>query len=440
MMQSPLVDSKLRRWLYRSMTRKGAHLPLPVAFRIFQLAARIASLNKIPSIRTLEAQYLSYYREGLTPGKNVWTSIFVPTEILYAFGLSPFCLEGLGALFASMGIANSFLGRQGSHFVPNTMCGFHRLAIDIGTSGILPGPRFVIASSALCDGNIKTFRYLAQTAKAPFFFLDIPQNDDPAGVAYLVEQLRELMTGIEDLTGKTCDRERLRAAARNVLATGRLIEDIYRLRCRLTRNVYYGHQMINFMLPLAAMSGSDRLVTICRAIRADLGNRRIHHAHFPKDLSADTVKIVWAHIAPVFQYNEVWPFIDDGLRAKVYLEECTGYSAWGSENDDPLEIIARRLIGTPGNGSLERRLHHLEKIYRDAGADGIVHFSHWGCHQASGATPLLQKYFAERGIPFLNVNGDCVDARNCGLEQHKTRYSAFVESLAARKRSGKAVG
>ncbi|PKN70081.1 MAG: hypothetical protein CVU52_09230 [Deltaproteobacteria bacterium HGW-Deltaproteobacteria-10] len=434
-MNSPLVDSKLRRLLYHSMTRNGIRLPLPAAFRIFQLAAGIASRRKVSSIRTLEREYLSYYREGLTSDKSVWASIFVPTEILYAFGLSPLCLEGLSALFASMGIARNFLGRHGTHFVPNTMCNFHRLAIDIGSSGILPGPRFVIASSALCDGNIKTFRHLAEKNSVPFFFLDIPQNDDEAGIDYLVSQLQELIEKIEALTGKKLDKAKLDAAAQNVLTTGELMEEIYRLRCQLRRNVYYGHQMINFMLPLAAMSGSARLIKICRTIISDLADSNIYNSNFPKDLSGETIKIVWAHIAPVFQYNEVWPFIDDGVRAKVYLEECTGYLDGKVKSRDPLEIIARRLINTPGNGPLTKRLDNLERIYKDAGAHGIVHFSHWGCHQASGATPLLQKHFAEREIPFLNVNGDCVDAASCGLEQHKTRYTAFLESLEAKKKN-----
>ena len=222
-MNSPLVDSKLRRLLYRSMTRDGIRLPLPVAFRIFQLVVRIVSRHKVPSVRTLEREYLSYYREGLMSDKSVWTSIFVPTEILYAFGLSPLCLEGLSALFASMGIANNFLGRHGTHFVPNTMCNFHRLSIDIGSSGILPGPRFIIASSALCDGNIKTFRHLAEKKEVPFFFLDIPQNDDTAGIVYLVAQLQELIEKIEALTGKTLDKARLDAAARNVRIAGEYI-------------------------------------------------------------------------------------------------------------------------------------------------------------------------------------------------------------------------
>jgi benzoyl-CoA reductase/2-hydroxyglutaryl-CoA dehydratase subunit BcrC/BadD/HgdB len=424
------IDNQLRLLLYRALTRKGGRLPLPAAFALYRAAAGLFSRRKVPSIRVIEREYLSYFREGLAPGGNVWTSIFVPTEILYAFGLSPFCLEGLAALCASVGIAGDFLGKYGTHFVPNTMCNFHRLAIDLGQSGLLPKPRLILASSALCDGNVKTFHHLSEELGVPFFFLDIPQNADPAGVTYLVSQLRELIAFIEEVTGRVFAMSRLNEAATHMRTCHDLLEEIYAKRCRLTRNLYHGHQMINFMLPLNAMSGSARLVRICRAILADLDREKLYNPAFPPEMSEGTLRIVWAHIAPAFQYNEAWPFIDDGKGAKIVMEESTRLPiepAGGT--GDNLELIARRLINTPGNGPLEKRLQVLETLCREAQADGIVHFSHWGCHQAAGAAPLMEQRFSERGIPFLNINGDGVDAQSCGLEQHKTRYSAFQESI-----------
>ena len=129
----------LHRLIYRAMMGKGRHLPPASAFRMTRLWTGLTSFHKVPSIRLLEREYLSYFIEGLTPGKGVWTSIFVPTELLYAFDLAPLCLEGLSALTAGMGIAHDFLGRHGP-IVPNTMCNFHRLAIDLAKSGLLPGP------------------------------------------------------------------------------------------------------------------------------------------------------------------------------------------------------------------------------------------------------------------------------------------------------------
>ena len=432
------IDNRLRFLFYRALTGKTARLPVPAAFALYQAASGLLSRRKVPSIRVIEREYLSSLREGLTPGANVWTSLFVPTEILYAFGLSPLSLEGLAAMCASMGIAGDFLGRHGTHFVPNTMCNFHRLAIDLGRSGCLATPRLILASSALCDGNVKTFEHLAEETGAPFFFLDVPQMEDPAGVAYLVSQLQELIAFIGRVTGRAFDPLRLDKAAAELRTSRELWEAIHVRRCRLRRNLYHGHQMINFMLPWNTLSGSPRLTRICRAILADLDREALYNRAFPPESSGETIRIVWAHIAPAFQYNEIWPFIDDGKSAKIVMEECTRFPVDPPDTGDALERIARRLINTPGNGPLEKRLRVLETLCREARADGIVHFSHWGCHQASGAVPLMQQHFGERGIPFLNIDGDGVDARSCGMEQHKTRYSAFQESIRqVRNRSGR---
>jgi benzoyl-CoA reductase/2-hydroxyglutaryl-CoA dehydratase subunit BcrC/BadD/HgdB len=294
----------------------------------------------------------------------------------------------------------------------------------------------ILASSALCDGNVLTFEHLAEETGAPLFFLDIPQQDDTAGVAYLVSQLRELITFIEEVTGRPLDRAKLDRAVADMLLCSKLLEDIYVKRCRLTRNLYHGHQMINLMVPLSVMSGSPRLVRICRAILADLDRKGLHNSGLPPEMTGETLRILWAHIVPAFQYNDIWPFIDDGKNAKIVMEECTRLATGPVESADSLELIARRLINIPGNGPLEKRLDHLEKLCRDARADGIVHFCHWGCHQAAGVAPLMEQHFADRGIPFLTMNGDCVDAGSCGSEQHKTRYRAFQESIRQAKRHG----
>ncbi|MDQ5986843.1 MAG: hypothetical protein CSYNP_02576 [Syntrophus sp. SKADARSKE-3] len=425
------TDRHLHRLIYRAMMGKGRHLPPASAFRMTRLWAGLTSFHKAPSIRLLEREYLSCFIEGLTPENGVWTSIFVPTELLYAFGLAPLCLEGLSALTAGMGIAHDFLGRHGTHFIPATMCNFHRLGIDLAKSGLLPRPRFILASSALCDGNLNTFRHIAEETDTPFFFLDIPHNDNEAGRAYLTSQLEALIAFIERIIGRPLNSIRLEEAANHLKVSSKLMDTIYKKRCRLTRNIFHGHEMIDFMLAMNIMAGSSRLVSICRAIDRDIDDGSVYNHTLPKELPKDAVRIVWSHIAPTFQYSDIWPAIDDGISSKIVMEECTRVPVIDTSNS--LAQIVSRLINIPGNEPMKRRLQLLETICDDSGADGIVHFSNWGCQQATGAAPIMQHYFAEMGIPFLNINGNCADRTSCGSEQHKTRYSAFLKAIAAKK-------
>ena len=58
--------------------------------------------------------------------------------------------------------------------------------------------------------------------------------------------------------------------------------------------------------------------------------------------------------------------------------------------------------------------------------DGIINFCHWGCKQAFGGSGIL-KAADIGGVPFLNLDGDGIDARNSHDGQLKTRLEAFLE-------------
>ena len=245
---------------------------------------------------------------------------------------------------------------------------------------------------------MKTFRHIAEETDTPFFFLDIPQDDDEAGRAYLTSQLEALIAFMERITGRPLDRIRLEEATNHLQMSNKLMDTIYKKRCCLTRNVFHGHQMINFMLPMNAMAGSPRLVRICRAIIRDLDDERVYNHTFPKDLSKEAIRIVWSHIAPAFQYNDIWPAIDDGMRSKIIMEECT--RAPIMDTSDSLAQIVSRLINIPGNGTMERRLQFLETICGDAEADGIVHFSHWAAIRLRAPRPLCKTILPSWVSPF----------------------------------------
>jgi len=68
-------------------------------------------------------------------------------------------------------------------------------------------------------------------------------------------------------------------------------------------------------------------------------------------------------------------------------------------------------------------------LCREFRADGVIHFSHWGCRQSPGCVGLLKSELRREGIPLLNLEGDCVDPRVAALEQTRTRLGAFLEAL-----------
>ena len=427
----------MKAWLGRLVHRaaRAGRRPLAVDAGLAALAlwTRLPRRGKLPSVRQLEAANVQYYRQGLAAGHDsVWTSIFAPAELFRAFGLSPVCLEGLAGLLAASGAEQAFLQAPSPVAVPNTLCTFHRVLLGLGLSSLLSAPRAVVSASALCDGNNVSFRQLAARRGLPFRLLDIPPEPSGPAVAYLVEQLRDLAALLQSLTGRPLNEASFEAAVDRSREAVRLARTLYRQRCSLGRNVFHAHQMINLLFPLHSLAGTRRLNDTLRALIRDLGDGRRWCRSYGRPLTdPDAVRLVWAHIAPLYDYNSVWGILDDGQRAKIVAEECShlDLDPDADECRDPFAFVARRLIATPQNGPLERRLERLERIRRESGADAVVHFSHWGCHQAAGAAPLMARHFQAAGVPFLNLAGDCVDSSAAGREQHATRAEAFLESL-----------
>ena len=66
---------------------------------------------------------------------------------------------------------------------------------------------------------------------------------------------------------------------------------------------------------------------------------------------------------------------------------------------------------------------------KQAGAEGIILFCHWGCKQTMGLSQLAKEVFEAAGLPTLVLDGDGCDSRNIADGQMATRVSAFLEQL-----------
>lgn len=428
------VMARVGRLALRAATEGWLPVPSAAALGALILVSRQRSRHKLRSIRRLEIENLRYYRRGIAAGHDaVWTSLYSPVELFKGFGLSPLCLEGVAGLLAAGGVEQPFLDRSAGEAVPSTLCTFHRAIVGVGGSKLLPRPRLVVSASALCDGNAVSFRLLAERHELPFIFLDIPAEPTPAAISYLVEQLHAVVAALGGITGRPIDTHRLSQAVARSRDAARLARRLFLRRGGLDRNLFRAPQMINMMFALNAMAGTRGLCETLEMLNRDTDDPATWCTDFPAaHTGPSAARLLWTHIAPLYNYNMVWSVIDDGRRAKVVSEECSHWDDVELDCADEVEFIARRLIGVPQNGPLERRLERIERLRRESGADAVIHFSHWGCHQAAGAVPLMQRFFNERGVPFLNLNGDCVDSSGASREQHVTRCEAFVESVARR--------
>lgn len=405
-------------------------ISLHQAIKLYRPADMYLSRNMSDSGKFVSKNLIAHLLDGTSPSTLAsWASVLFPAELLYPFKVFPLTLEVIAGTFSTLGLSPIFLDKADANDVPNTMCSFHRILIGLSYFNFLKKPIFVGATSSMCDGNVKSFAEVAKRHNVPFIFIDVPYEHSDDGVAYVKKQLEDALSQISELSKSPFRPEILQDMAKNSNEAFHLARKFYKLRQSSNKNVFCFHEIANSAFPMHFLLGSRRLVDIlnsrCKDVESGIRrNKFFDSLYFPKSAR----RIMWLHIVP--QYNtELWDIIDNGKNSRIVCDDYSSPYFEDYDLSDPLGSVAKRLISHPSNGPIDRRIAHILKVASDFKVDGIIHYSSWGCHQASGNVQIIEKNIENAGYKFLNLNGDAADPRNTSIEQHRTRIEAFLEGF-----------
>lgn len=357
------------------------------------------------------------------PCKSVMVSLFVPCEPLIAMGLNGFGVESFSSYISGAHAQQTFLEKAESSGIPETMCSYHRLFLGAASLGVMPKPRYIIHTNVACDANQITFRELADHFGVPHFKIDVPYRQDEESVKYVADQLRQMVCFIEDQEHRTLTDDMLRTVMTRTLHTAQNSDKLLTLSAHR-----YLHG--DLTAELQATFVSHMLLGTAEAEK--------YTAMAVKEIQrlpeTDGINILWLHTIP---YRS--PHVSARLSNNdaVHITTCDmGYeSLIPADIDRPYESMARRLVYSPFNGSIEHRIETARQKAAQIHADGIVYFCHWGCKSTLGGAALVKKELEESGYPVLVLDGDACDPRNTSEGQITTRIDAFIEVLE-QKRAG----
>jgi benzoyl-CoA reductase/2-hydroxyglutaryl-CoA dehydratase subunit BcrC/BadD/HgdB len=368
---------------------------------------------------TIPNQYgIELVREAYLKRKPVaFTSLFLPPEIGYALGMAPFPLEVAAAMFSSMGLAPTFLRKAEENWYSSDLCGFHRLAIGLMLTDYLPKPSVVLSTTALCDGSHRLFSNIAKHFGVPHLLVEVPNGRQEDAEAQVEGQLHDLLLQLQAILGKKVqesDWERVFAYSTEQHLE---VERIMDLGARVP-SVIPAEIALNMVGVLYATSGSQWGPRIFRDWRQKL------EVTTPP---LEEHRLFWMHLRP-FYAADLFHFLSE-RHAAVVRDEFTAYPWVPLDPRSPIPSLARRICANPGLGPLDRRLRFTVEQVRASHCQGVIHFSHRGCRQATGAGYILKEGLKRAGIPCLILDGDCVDPRDYSLEQMRTRVEGFLEML-----------
>ncbi|HHT9110868.1 MAG TPA: 2-hydroxyacyl-CoA dehydratase subunit D [Candidatus Brocadiaceae bacterium] len=355
--------------------------------------------------------------------------MFVPSEILFAMGLYPFCLEIGAALFAGLGQSSRGLLEAESLGVTTDICSFHRSAIGHVFRNTFPKNILQVATTTLCDNNTKTMKICETVSKKETIVIDVPYEADEYSVAYLAKQLEDFTRRLEEITGKKMPQESFAKAIDYSNKTREKILEVNELRkdplCPLN-----GSNALGFMFPAYLLIGSPLALrffaSLADELREKIAASRRNKIAPPKN----QIKLLWLELKPYFNMDFLTKLEKDGV--KIVFEE-TNYVYWEKlDPAKPYESLAKKLITSHYNGPLERRIEITKKLAKEYQVDGVVVFSSWGCRRNNAAVPTLKRELNKMGYPFLSLDGDCVDDHNYMPGQFATRIEGFLEMLRGR--------
>jgi len=380
------------------------------------------------SRRKLTAMALEQAAEAYHNVKPVaWTSAFFPGELVYLFDLVPFAPEAAAGTSASLELAPDLLKHSDQMGLSADSCSFHRCAAAGTDLEYFPVPDFLMASSHLCDGAPRLFQYMARRYNKPLYLLDVPFREGEEALQYVASQLAEIAKDLEKQTGQKLTGEKIREVFDNSNRARHYQQKIAGLR-KNSPSPLTGEEGLSHIYLTLLGQGHPETPEIYETLAGELQDiiedKRSDSSEFKKE----QYRLIWMHLRPYYP-SEMISYMEKELGQKIVAEEMN-YVYWPPlDPDKPFLSLAKKALSHPGLGPIDRRLFTIEKMVEDYGAHGVIHFSHWGCRQAVGGTLTMKKKLRQKRIPFLALDGDCIDGASFPWGQALTRIEGFHEVL-----------
>lgn len=377
---------------------------------------------------------IARHGQALFSGEHrlAWCGVITPFDLLNTLGVKSCFVEFVGALLASSGMVETFLGTAEERGFSTDACAYHRAVIGAMHGGLMPEPDFLVATTAPCSGGVGAVEHLARYFDKDLFVLHVPHHRTPESVAFLARQLRDLADFASARTGQDLDPERLRQSMILSNRVRELLLEIYEL-ARTVPSPARVRDLNSFGIVLPLLSGNEMAVEVAAAYRDEF---RAKVEAGIAGVPDERIRLLWIQNRIQFR-NPLEKLLEQEHRAAIVIDELNDVTWDPIDPDDPFPGLAERTMSISLLGPIERRIERLKYLAERYRVDGVINPCHWGCRQGAGPRGLITEALQEEGLPVLNLEVDCVDSRNFSEGQLRTRIDAFLELLASRPRGSR---
>lgn len=398
--------------------------------------------RKLQSAKTLNRLMTLYYARSRWIGHArpvAWLTSGAPVEILEAMGIASVYPENYGALCGARRAATELCQVAEARGFSQDLCSYARtsigaiLAPEAAPLGGLPAPDLLVCTNNICGTVVKWYQFLAEHFQVPLFMLDVPYVHEEAppdhAIAYVAEQLREMIGWVTKHTGRQLDPARLHQVLERSNEAVDLWKEIREL-CKARPSPLNAPDLFIAMAPIVVLRGTRWAPWFYQRLKQEAQERVAKGEGAVVD---ERIRLLWDNIA-------IWPRLFRVFSQFVKGGACfvadTYTSAWSAsvEMGEPIRGLARTYTAVYINQQLPNRARDMVRMVREFDVDGVVFHSNRSCKPYSlGQYDLRRIVERETGVPSLVLEADMCDMRAFAESQLNTRIQAFMESLDGRR-------
>lgn len=351
-------------------------------------------------------------------GKVVGTfPVWVPAEVIHAAGALPVGLYGAGTL-----IDIEYADARMQSFI----CSIARSTLELGLRGHLDFLDGMVFPS-ICDVARNLSGVWARNFPRQWvFYMHLPENPESRhAVPYMVAELRRLIRGLEDLTGRPISAEALRRSIELYEENRRLIRTLYRIKAeepaRLSTCETYALVRAGSLIPVEE---HNRLLT---EALGEIQGRDVHHRR-------DRIRVLlegsFCEQPPLdflWVLEEAGCYIldDDLLVGRRFFEAAVPPA------EDPVEALAVAYLRSGRSTAIRydgpaRRVEAFLERVRRLRVDGVIFAYAKFCDPAQFDYVLLKERLEKAGVPCLVLE---FEEKMTTFEAVQNQVETFVESI-----------
>ena len=393
---------------------------------------RLQSLKEITNVMT------RYYvqRKVMARFKPLaYVTSGAPVEILEAIGILTLYPENYGALCGARKVAVELCQIAEMAGYPADLCSYARChvaaAMQPGAAPLngLPRPDLLVCCSNICGTVLKWYEALAELYDVPLFLLDVPFQrqapPEPHIVAYVADQMHELVDWLESHTGCRLKGKKFRAVLELSRQAIALWQEVLAFGQHRPSPIN-APDLFVAMAPIVSLRGTRQALDCYLRFKAELEERV---AQSVGAVPGERYRLLWDNIAIWYRlYRFFRPFMDAGA---CFVAD-TYTNAWTVEldADEPFTGLARAYTGVFINIGLPARLETVTNLARRFEADGMVMHANRSCKPFSITQSDVRDVLREElGLPALILDADMCDSRLYNEGATRERVAAFLEML-----------